>query len=103
MEKKELKYLIVNVEKDVENIEEKVEIIYEKYYEKSYFRPYMNSRNKLAQMIIEGEFPTVKEWNKIAYQDGFLSSTTMKYMEDCSWNQLEQRIRKEIKKILKGN
>ena len=103
MEKEELRFLIINVVKDVKDVEEKIEKIYKKYYEKSYFKPYVNSRNKLAQMIIEGEFPTVQEWNKIAYNEGFLSSTTIKYIEDCNWKQLEKRIRNEIRKILMEN
>ena len=103
MDREELKVLILNIINDAKNIEEKVEIIIEKYYKSTYLNPYLTTKNKLAQMIIEnGEFPSVEKWNEIAAEEGYVSSTTIKYVEDCNWRKLEQKIKKELKETIEG-
>ena len=103
MKEEDLKYLILNIEKNVEDVNLKVKILLETFYKRriACFNPYLNSKNKLIQMTIEGEFPSTKQWNKIAYKEGYYSSASMKYIENCSWKQLEVKIKKEIKEILK--
>lgn len=66
MKKEILYYQILNIGikvKKIKNIDKKLDKIIEKYYSRNiYFNPYLNSKNRLARMIIEGEPPTVEEW-----------------------------------------
>ena len=100
MEKKELKYLLLNLK--IDNItDEKLEIILEKYNtRRKNFQSYSQTKMRLAQLIIEGCFPNAKEFNKIAKKEGLYSSKSIKYIEECSWKELENKIIKEIKLIL---
>ncbi len=104
MKKEILYYQILNIGiklKHIKNIDEKLEKIIEKYYGRNiYFNPYLNSKNKLARMIIDGEFPTVEEWNKIAEEEGYLSHISLEYIGECNWKELKIKLIKEIKKIL---
>lgn len=101
MDKEELKILILNVVNEVKNIDKKVEIIIEKYYKQTYLNPYLRTKNKLTQILIEeGEIPSVERWNEIAAKDGYFSSTSIKYIEDCNWKKLEQNIKRELKNLL---
>lgn len=101
MDREELKILILNIINDAKNVEKKVDIIIEKYYKKTYLNPYLRTKNKLTQMMIEeGEIPSVEKWNEIAAKDGYFSSTSIKYIENCNWKKLEQNIKREIKLVL---
>lgn len=101
MDREELKILILNIINDAKNIDKKVDIIIEKYYKQTYLNPYLRTKNKLTQMMIEeGEFPSVEKWNEIAAKDTYFSSTSIKYIENCNWKKLEQNIRRELKNVL---
>ena len=104
MKKEELYYQMLNIGikvKKIKNIDEKLDKIVEKYYGRNiYFNPYLNSKNKLARMIIEGEFPTVEEWNKIAEEEGYLSHISLEYIGECNWKELKIKLIKEVKQIL---
>lgn len=102
MKEEELRYLILNIVNNVENVDEKVKIIKEKYYNKrNHFEPYVNTKNKLIQLIIEDEFPSSQKWNEIAKEEGYFSSVSIKYIEQCDWRKLEMKLRQELKDILK--
>ena len=102
MKEEELKYLILNIVNNIENLDEKVRIIKEKYYnKKNNFEPYVNTKNKLVQLVIEDEFPSPQKWNEIAQKEGYFSSISIKYLEQCDWRKLETKIRQELKEILK--
>ena len=92
MKKEILYYEMLNVGikvKKIKNIDEKLDKIIEKYYGRNiYFNPYLNSKNRLVRMIIEGEFPTVEEWNKIAEQEGYLSHISLEYIGAVSYTHL---------------
>ena len=104
MKKEILYYEMLNVGikvKKIKNIDEKLDKIIEKYYGRNiYFNPYLNSKNRLVRMIIEGEIPTVEEWNKIAEQEGYLSHISLEYIGECNWKELKIKLIKEIKQIL---
>lgn len=104
MKKEILYYQILNIGiklKHISNAEEKLDKIIEKYYGRNiYFNPYLNSKNKLIRMIIDGEFPTVEEWNKIAEKEGYLSHISLEYIGECNWKELKIKLIKELKQIL---
>jgi len=102
--KEMLYYQVLNIgikTKQIKNIDEKLDKLIEKYYcRNTYFNPYLNSKNRLIRMIIEGEFPTVEEWNKIAEEEGYLSHISLEYIAECNWKQLRMKLVKELKQIL---
>lgn len=104
MNREILYYQILNIGikiKHIKNVDEKIDNLIEKYYGRNvYFNPYLNSKNKLIRMIIEGEFPTVEEWNKIAAEEGYLSHISLEYIAECNWKQLKIKLIKEVKQIL---
>ena len=104
MKKEVLYYQILNIgikAKKIRDVDKKLDRIIEKYYGRNiYFNPYLNSKNRLIRMIIEGEFPTVGEWNKIAEEEGYLSHISLEYIGECNWKQLKIKLIKEIKKTL---
>lgn len=104
MKKEELYYQVLNVGikvKKIKEIDQKLDIIIAKYYGRNiYFNPYINSKNRLVRMIIEGEFPTVIEWDKIAEKEGYLSHISLEYIGECNWKELKIKLIKEIKQIL---
>lgn len=104
MKKEVLCYQMLNIGikvKKIKNIESKLDKIIEKYYGRDiYFNPYLNSKNRLVRMIIEGEFPTVEEWNKIAEEEGYLSHISLEYIGECNWKELKIKLIKEVKQIL---
>lgn len=104
MKKEILYYQILNVGiklKKIKSIDEKLDKIINKYYGRNiHFNPYLNSKNKLVRMIIDGEFPTVEEWNKIAEEEGYLSHISLEYIGECNWKQLKIKLIKELKQIL---
>lgn len=104
MNKKELYYQILNlgirIEK-INNIDEKLDKIIQEYYGREIFlKHYLNSKNKLIRMLIEGEFPTVEEWNIIADNEGYLSHVSLEFIAECNWKELRIKLIKEIKSIL---
>lgn len=104
MKKEVLYYQILNIGikvKKIKNIDDKLDKIIERYYGRNiYFNPYLNSKNRLVRMTIEGEFPTVEEWNKIAEEEGYLSHISLEYIGECNWKELKIKLIKEIKQIL---
>ncbi|MCI8353143.1 MAG: hypothetical protein HFJ58_06150 [Clostridia bacterium] len=104
MKKEILYYQMLNIGikvKKIKDIDIKLDKIIEKYYGRNiYFNPYLNSKNRLVRMIIEGEFPTVEEWNKIAEEEGYLSHISLEYIGECNWKELKIKLIKEIKQIL---
>lgn len=104
MKKEVLCYQMLNIGikvKKIKDIESKLDKIIEKYYGRDiYFNPYLNSKNRLVRMIIEGEFPTVEEWNKIAEEEGYLSHISLEYIGECNWKELKIKLIKEVKQIL---
>ena len=104
MKKEILYYQMLNIGikvKKIKDVENKLDKIIEKYYGRNiYFNPYLNSKNRLVRMIIEGEFPTVEEWNKIAEEEGYLSHISLEYIGECNWKELKIKLIKEIKQIM---
>lgn len=104
MKKEILYYQILNVGiklKHIKNVDEKLDKIIEKYYGRDiYFNPYLNSKNRLVRMIIDGDFPTVDEWNEIAEKEGYLSHISLEYIAECNWKELKLKILKELKQLL---
>ena len=104
MNKEILYYQMLNIGikvKKIKDVENKLDKIIEKYYGRNiYFNPYLNSKNRLVRMIIEGDFPTVEEWNKIAEEEGYLSHISLEYLGECNWKELKIKLIKEIKQIL---
>ncbi len=101
MEKEDLKYLLLNFTKEEEIDEKKVELIMELYYNRrENMQNYKETKKRLTQLIIEGNFPNSREWNKIAQKEGLYSSTSIQYIENLNWKQLEVKIIREIKDIL---
>lgn len=104
MKKEILYYQILNIGiklKRIKNIDEKLDKIIEKYYGRDiHFNTYLNSKNRLVRMIIEGNFPTVEEWNEIAEREGYLSHISLEYIAECNWKELKIKLLKEVKQIL---
>ncbi len=104
MKKEILYYQMLNIGikvKKIKDVENKLDKIIEKYYGRNiYFNPYLNSKNRLVRMIIEGDFPTVEEWNKIAEEEGYLSHISLEYLGECNWKELKIKLIKEIKQIM---
>lgn len=99
-----LRYGILNLGikiSNIKNIEKKLDIIIEKYYSRELnFNSYANSKNKLVRLILEGDFPTVKEWNSLAKKNGYFSNISLEYITGYNWKMLEKELRREIKEIL---
>ena len=104
MKKDVLYYQILNLGikvKKIKNLDEKLDKIIEKYYGRDiYFNPYLNSKNRLIRMLIQGDFPTVEEWNKIAEEEGYFSHISLEYIGECNWKELKIKLLKEVKAIL---
>ena len=101
MDKEDLKCLLLNFTNNQKNIERNIEKIYNKYYSRrKNFQSYQESKKKLAQLIIEGNFPNAKEWNIIATREGFYSSNSIKFIEECTWKDIEKNIIQDIKRLL---
>lgn len=83
------------------NLEEAVILVKTKYYRYIQMQPYLNSKNRLVQLLIEEGLPTVEKWNKIAQKEDLYSSVSIKYIEECSWKELERKLKGEIKDFLK--
>lgn len=104
MNREELYYQILNLGIKIEKInqiEDKLDKIFERYYGREVFlNHYLNSKNRLIRLLIEGEFPTVEEWNKIADAEGYLSHVSLEFIAECNWKELKIKLIKEIKMIL---
>lgn len=104
MDKKVLYYQLSNLGiklKKVNSLDEKLDWVIRKYYGRNvFFNPYLNSKNKLIRMLIEGEFPTVEQWNEIADLEGYLSHISLEYIGECNWKQLKKNLLNEIKEML---
>lgn len=101
MEKEDIKYLLLNFTRGQEIEERKVELIMELYYKRrENLQGYRETKKRLTQLIIEGNFPNSRDWNKIAQSEGLYSSTSIQYIENLNWKQLEAKIIREIKDIL---
>ena len=59
------------------------------YKEKSY--------QKIKEIVLNTKkFPTVKEWDKIAKEEGFLSHISLEYMMKSNWNNLRVKTLREL-------
>lgn len=105
MQKEELILYIKNLEiniEEIENLDYKLELIIEKYYgERKIFQSLDNAYNKLAQLVIQDEYPNSRDWNRIAYEEGYLSSITIQCRLNRNWKDIRKFILEEIKDILK--
>ena len=60
-----------------------------KYKEKSY--------QKIKELVTRNrKFPTVKQWNKIAKEKGYLSHLSLEYMMKTNWNDLRVKTLREL-------
>ncbi len=60
-----------------------------KYKEKSY--------KKIKEIVLNTKkFPTVKQWDKIAKEEGFLSHISLEYMMKTNWNNLRVKTLREL-------
>ena len=82
------------------NLEEAVRLVKSNYYKYIHMQPYLNSKNRLIQLLIEEGLPTVEKWNEIAQKEGLYSSVSIKYIEECNWKDLEKKLKVEIKDFL---
>ena len=79
-----------------------VNYIYQKYYCIDFnFDPYHNSKKALIRLLIEGAFPSPKEWDKIAYQEGYYSHLTLEYISNLNWRSFQSFLKKELQDELK--
>ena len=59
------------------------------YKEKSY--------QKIKEIVLKTKkFPTVKQWNKIAKEEGLLSHISLEYMMKTNWNNLRVKTLREL-------
>ena len=59
------------------------------YKEKSY--------QKIKEIVLNTKkFPTVKQWDKIAKEKGFLSHISLEYMMKSNWNNLRVKTLREL-------
>ena len=65
-------------------------IIYIKYKES------INYLRKFTKDFVE--FPTIKEWNYYAKENGLLNSESIKYISGSNWHELRNRIFQNYKK-----
>lgn len=87
--------------RSIKNIDEKIDKIIERYYGRDIlFSPYANSKHRLVRLILENDFPTVKEWNLIAEQEGYLSHVSLEYITGYNWKELKKQLINEVKNIL---
>ncbi len=103
MNREMLKYQILNLGIDpqkINNFEEKLDKILEKYYIEVKFNTYLKSKNKLMQMLIEGVYPSIEEWNSIAKHEKLLSHKSMEYISEKNWKKLRKELLLEIKDLL---
>ena len=104
MDRKTIYYGILNLGIDpsrIKNIDEKIEILIQTYYVREIkFKPFLNAKNKLIQLILEEGFPTVKQWNTIAKQQDYFSHRSLEYITNCNWKELERSLILEIKSML---
>lgn len=101
MEKEDIKYLLLNFTRRQEIEERKVELIMELYYRRrENLQGYKETKKRLTQLVIEGNFPNARNWNKIAQEEGLYCSTSIQYIENLNWKQLEVKIIREIKDLL---
>ena len=61
----------------------------------------MNTKKNLIKKIKEivlntKKFPTVKQWDKIAKEGGFLSHISLEYMMKTNWNNLRVKTLREL-------
>lgn len=73
MEEEDLKYLLLSFADKKDVTKEVIEIIKKKYYcRREKMQNYKETKKRLAQLIIEGNFPNAKQWNKIARKRRFI-------------------------------
>lgn len=103
MKREFLKYAILNLgiyPSKISNFEQKIDLLIETYYSREVnFNTYLKSKNKLIQLIIEGDFPTAEEWDKIAKKEMYLSHLSLKYISGCNWKKFKKVLILEIKDI----
>ena len=67
MDEEDLKYLLLSFTNKNEVTKIAIKRIKEKYYSRrEKMQNYKETKKRLAQLIIEGNFPNAKQWNKIA-------------------------------------
>ena len=52
------------------------------------------------QMLIEGVYPSIEEWNSIAKHEKLLSHKSMEYISEKNWKKLRKELLLEIKDLL---
>lgn len=76
-----------------------------KYSEDSDMYKAYNKSLEDIQMIIDifGNFPTTKEWNKYAKEQGLLSVASLEYISGCNWHGLKKKFVEKNRKFLFDN
>lgn len=75
--------------KSIEQVKYPVNNEMQRYKEISY--------QKLKEIVKrEKEFPTVKKWNSIAKEKGYLSHISLEYMMKTNWNDLRVKTLREL-------
>jgi len=91
---------LVDIEK-VKDIDYKISLIYANYFsDRQKFMPILESHKKLARLLLEDGFPDTTTWNKIADEEGYYSSTSLQYIKNKNWKEIEKEITREIKDLL---
>jgi len=80
---------LVDIEK-VKDIDYKISLIYANYF---------SDRQKFMPILEDG-FPDTTTWNKIADEEGYYSSTSLQYIKNKNWKEIEKEITREIKDLL---
>ena len=73
MEEEDLKYLLLSFTGGKEVTKEQIKRIKDKYYtRREKMQNYKETKKRLAQLIIEDNFPNARQWNKIARKRGLV-------------------------------
>lgn len=92
----ETRKLSDDIDKKINEYHKSIEQI--KYPKNSKMYEYrQKSYNAIKEITIKNrKFPTVKQWNKIAKEKGYLSNISLEYMLKTNWNDLRTRILREL-------
>lgn len=91
---------------EVQKISKRIDKLINEQYEHERQYPECNDMKENYYRCIEilketvkdtGHFPSVKEWNRYAYNNFLLSNISIEYIAKMNWSRLEKYINKEIK------